>query len=127
MLKSSEVCRLAGVTYRQLDYWSRMGLYPDMPRSVGSGCPREWERRHVAVTALWGCLARLGAGHQTLRGMAEWAAELPGPWEGLLVVTPSTGVAETGTLPELSDGAGWVIDLAWCWARTPAQAELSLV
>lgn len=129
-LSSADVCRLAGVTYRQLDYWHRMGLYPDQPRPRGSGIARTWSPRHVAVTALWGCLYRLGADYSTAVTLAEWAAELSGPWEGLLVVTPSPAAAhrQLGPVPELDGGAGWVIDLSWCWGRVPAvQDELALV
>jgi len=127
VLTSADVCRQAGVTYRQLDYWHRMGLYPDVPARPGSGVSREWHPRHVAVTALWGCLFRLGADYSTLASMAEWAMELPGPWAGVLVVTPDPAGArrELGDTPHLSEGAGWVIDLGWCWDRA-GQHELAL-
>jgi len=128
VLKSADVCRQAGVTYRQLDYWHRMGLFPDVPTGPGSGTPREWSARHVAVAALWGCLYRLGADYATVASMAEWAAELPGPWTGMLVVTPHPGEAgrEVSDTPHLTEGAGWVIDLGWCWDRC-VQHELALV
>jgi hypothetical protein len=127
-LKSADVCRQAGVTYRQLDYWQRMGLYPDLPRVHGCGIAREWAPRHVAITALWGCLFRLGADHGTLASMADWATDLPGPWSGMLIVTPHPGepVREVADRPTLTDGAAWVVDLGWCWDRC-AQHELTLV
>lgn len=37
---STEVCRLVGITYRQLDYWCRQGFVPGMNREIGSGCQR---------------------------------------------------------------------------------------
>jgi DNA-binding transcriptional MerR regulator len=37
------VCRLAGVTYRQLDYWARTGLVtPSITPATGSGSKREY-------------------------------------------------------------------------------------
>lgn len=56
MLTSSQVCRLVGISYRQLDYWVRTGAIesPDN-KSLGSGRPRVWTpedvRRLKAVVA----------------------------------------------------------------------------
>lgn len=42
MLASADVCQLAGITYRQLDYWVRTGrLVPSLPGD-GSGSRRCW-------------------------------------------------------------------------------------
>ena len=39
--KASEVTRLAGITYRQLDHWANIGLLPPSVRDTdGSGHPR---------------------------------------------------------------------------------------
>lgn len=40
---SRQICRLAGVSYRQLDYWCRTGLIPGMEGSPGSGSRRIWD------------------------------------------------------------------------------------
>ena len=55
-LSSQVVARAAGVTYRQLDYWVRCGLYPDVVRAPGSGQARRWHHRHIAVTAVYASL-----------------------------------------------------------------------
>ena len=127
-LSSAEVCELAGVTYRQLDYWLRCGLFPDLPASRGSGSRRVWGPHHAAVAALWACLHRLGADTSTCLPLAWWAAELEGPWDGLLVVSPSPSATVTAAAQpsQLEQGAGWVIDLAWCWSRA-AETELGLM
>lgn len=40
---SAEVVSLAEVTYRQLDYWTRIGLVrPSVVDAVGSGSRRRW-------------------------------------------------------------------------------------
>jgi DNA-binding transcriptional MerR regulator len=37
------VCRLTGVTYRQLDYWARTGLVtPSITPATGSGSKRSY-------------------------------------------------------------------------------------
>ena len=40
-LRGPQVCRIAGITYRQLDYWIRTGLVtPSVNNAVGSGSHR---------------------------------------------------------------------------------------
>jgi len=42
------VCRLAGVTYRQLDYWARTSLVtPSITAAHGSGSKREYSYSDV--------------------------------------------------------------------------------
>jgi Na+(H+)/acetate symporter ActP len=60
-LSSAQVCARAGVTYRQLDHWSRLGLVRPTVDSSGSGTQRQWDATSVAVVAVAGRLARLGA------------------------------------------------------------------
>lgn len=56
LLTSTQVCRLVGISYRQLDYWVRRGMIecPDK-RGLGSGHARRWTpedvRRLKAVVA----------------------------------------------------------------------------
>jgi hypothetical protein len=46
-----EACDLAGITYRQADYWARIGLIePDAP-ARGSGSRRRWNRHQVLMLA----------------------------------------------------------------------------
>jgi DNA-binding transcriptional MerR regulator len=52
-LTSAQMCRAAGVTYRQLDYWCREGLVRPAVEASGQGSRRRWSRADVgAVTAL---------------------------------------------------------------------------
>lgn len=49
------VCELAGITYRQLDYWTRIGLIaPSVAVSNGSGTRRRFSARDVKVVAALG-------------------------------------------------------------------------
>jgi hypothetical protein len=46
---SPEVCELVGVSYRQLDYWTRKGIVrPSIADSKGSGHTRYWSIDDVA-------------------------------------------------------------------------------
>lgn len=51
------VCRMSGVTFRQLDYWTRIGLVtPSVRQATSSGHRRRWSLRDVMlVTALGAC------------------------------------------------------------------------
>lgn len=64
MLTSDQVCDLAGISYRQLDYWSRYaGYISATPPAPGSGHPRRWTAMEAAkVIALAGML-RAGISH----------------------------------------------------------------
>lgn len=47
-LTSDDVCRMAGVTYRQLDYWDRIGLIgPSVANCFGTGTYRRWSDEDV--------------------------------------------------------------------------------
>lgn len=51
---SAEVCRLARITYRQLDYWSTLGLLCHSGGILGSGVPRSFSPVEVRVAAAIG-------------------------------------------------------------------------
>lgn len=44
-----ESCLLAGITYRQLDYWTRTGYLQTLSIQRGSGNPRRYNRVEVDV------------------------------------------------------------------------------
>lgn len=48
--RGPQVCDLAGITYRQLDYWVRTGLLePSVAYANGSGSQRLYSRSDIAV------------------------------------------------------------------------------
>lgn len=50
-----------GISYRQLDHWTRLGyLHPVLRRGPGIGRPREWPEYELATAAAMGRLVRLG-------------------------------------------------------------------
>ena len=56
---SSEVCAMAGVTYRQLDYWTRLGLVsPSITPAAGYGSQRRWSTADLAAVTRIGEIAR---------------------------------------------------------------------
>lgn len=59
--RAPEVCRLAGITYRQLDYWARAGiLKPSIRDSAGSGTKRLYSSADIKKARATGRLLHLG-------------------------------------------------------------------
>lgn len=58
---SPQACRLAGITYRQIDYWARVGLVaPSIAEAAGSGTARRYSACDVLCLRLVGLLTRRG-------------------------------------------------------------------
>lgn len=63
--RAPEVCRLAGITYRQLDYWARNGsLKPSIRLSGGSGTNRLYSSDDVKKARVLAELLNLGIRHR---------------------------------------------------------------
>jgi hypothetical protein len=60
LYRGPEVCRLAGVTYRQLDYWDRSGLAGPTYPARGSGMPRVYTCRDLLVLRILGATRHRG-------------------------------------------------------------------
>lgn len=59
-LDAPSLCAAAGVTYRQLDSWTRLGLVPSQRRHAGSGYPRTYPPEAVRVAIIMAALVRAG-------------------------------------------------------------------
>lgn len=58
-----EVCALAGVTYRQVDYWVRTGIVgPSVKDASGSGSHRRWSFQDVVKVTIIARLLTIGVG-----------------------------------------------------------------
>ncbi len=73
---SHEVARLAGITYRQLDYWCRVGMIPGQPSlsTIGSGHRRRWSEGQLRFVRRLAVAARLRA--MRLDEMLDWLARV---------------------------------------------------
>lgn len=99
-----EAAELAGVTYRQLDYWTREGLVRPCRPARGSGSSRRYSTGEVELLRVIGVLSSMGVQGAALRRAAERVEELIGAGGGWLVVAPDGGVELVGgavTLDEL--------------------------
>jgi DNA-binding transcriptional MerR regulator len=59
-ISSMDACEQAGITYRQLDYWCRTGYLGPEQKRWGSGNPRSFTIRDVALVATAAALHRCG-------------------------------------------------------------------
>lgn len=69
MTTTADVMRLAHITYRQADYWVRVG-WLRVP-AVGSGQHRDWSLDEVAVACRMGAFVEVGFGPARAAEMAR--------------------------------------------------------
>jgi DNA-binding transcriptional MerR regulator len=85
-------CRVAGITYRQLDYWARTGLVePSVRGAAGSGSQRLYGFRDILVLKVVKRLLDTGVSLQQIRTAVTHLRE--------------RGVEDLGELTLMSDGA----------------------
>jgi DNA-binding transcriptional MerR regulator len=66
------LCRIAGISYRQLDYWARTGLLqPSISAAAGSGSQRLYSRADLLFALAIRRLLVLGVSLQSIRELAE--------------------------------------------------------
>lgn len=70
-LSAREVARLAGVSYRQLDYWIRVGLVVPEREAAGSGSQRSFTAGHVPAVRACATLVQIGVDHEVIRQTVE--------------------------------------------------------
>lgn len=116
---TTQVEHLAGVTYRQLDYWCRMGaLVPELAEARGSGTQRRYSSRDVALAAVCGMLTAHGANLRVLGNVVAVLRDNDDAWLCSLLVTGDGDVTPTCTPDaDLAD-----LGLVACWVINPAAA-----
>ena len=95
------VCRLTGVTYRQLDYWARTGLVtPSITPAMGSGSKRKYA--YLDVLEVKGIKSLLTSGVSLAR--ARQAVECLRNSLGADLASSSLVMSDTGSVLAHSDG-----------------------
>lgn len=72
LCSSDEARRIAGISYRQLDSWTRAGLVKPEQEAAGSGSPRRWSPAQVVELQVIGDLRRAGVPMQRIRRAINW-------------------------------------------------------
>ncbi len=71
--RGPEVCRVVGISYRQLDYWARTGLVkPSIRDAGGSGTQRLYSFRDILVLRVIKSLLDTGINLQQIRRAIEY-------------------------------------------------------
>lgn len=78
MFTSFDVCRLASVTYRQLDYWTRTGRINPTAYNVGSGYHRQWTFDEIFVVRVIGRLREAHIDFPIIDSVIATLREVPG-------------------------------------------------
>jgi DNA-binding transcriptional MerR regulator len=88
-----EVCRIAGISYRQLDYWARTGLVrPSVRDAQGSGTQRLYSFQDLAQLKVIKKLLDTGVGLQQVRKAIGTLRDLREPAMGTTLVSDGSRI-----------------------------------
>jgi len=92
--RGPQTCKIVGITYRQLDYWTRTGLVvPTVQAAKGSGTQRMYAFNDLLQLKVIKSLTDAGASLQKVRQALDYVRdELKGDWTKLTIVTDGAGV-----------------------------------
>jgi DNA-binding transcriptional MerR regulator len=90
-----EVCRIVGITYRQLDYWARTDLVtPSIRDASGSGSQRLYSFQDLVTLRVIKNLLDTGVALQRVRRAVEHLGSLDRPLAGVTLMSDGAGVYE---------------------------------
>ncbi|MFB3738108.1 MAG: MerR family transcriptional regulator [Candidatus Velamenicoccus archaeovorus] len=88
-----EVCRIVGISYRQLDYWARTGLVrPSIRDAQGSGTQRLYSFRDLATLKLIKRMLDSGVNLQQIRKAMGTLKDLKEPALGTTLVSDGSRI-----------------------------------
>lgn len=110
--RGPQVCAVAGITYRQLDYWARTGvLVPSIAAARGSGTQRLYSTADVCAAALLARLSQFGCRLSAVAGVVASLQTTPLVlWPHFVVVTHDGFLIELTDVLTAESG-----DLDVCW------------
>lgn len=118
-IRAPRFCTLAGITYRQLDYWARTGLIvPSVADARGSGSNRLYSVTDLRIARVVKTLLDAGYSLTRIRRTVPALRQLaPEDWGGVLVLTASHVVvtsdpAEITRTLALEGSIALILDLA---------------
>jgi DNA-binding transcriptional MerR regulator len=92
--RGPQACKIVGVTYRQLDYWTRTGLVvPTVQGAHGSGSQRLYSFNDLLQLKVIKSLIDAGASLQKVRQAIDYVrSNLAGDWSAVTIVADGSGV-----------------------------------
>ncbi|MDQ3645884.1 MAG: MerR family transcriptional regulator [Actinomycetota bacterium] len=103
--RGPQTCKIVGITYRQLDYWTRTGLVqPSVQEAKGSGTQRLYSFNDLLQLKVVKSLTDAGASLQKIRQAIDYVREnLSDDWSRLTIVTDGAGVYACNSDAEVVD------------------------
>ena len=92
--RGPQTCKIVGITYRQLDYWTRTGLVaPTIQEAQGSGTQRLYSFNDLLQLKVIKSLTDAGASLQKVRQAIDYVRDhLDDDWSRVTIVTDGAGV-----------------------------------
>jgi DNA-binding transcriptional MerR regulator len=92
--RGPQTCKIVGITYRQLDYWTRTGLVePTVQAATGSGSQRLYSFNDLLQLKVVKSLTDAGASLQKVRQAIDYVRDhLDDDWSKVTIVTDGAGV-----------------------------------
>ena len=92
--RGPQACKIVGITYRQLDYWTRTGLVmPSVQEATGSGSQRLYSFNDLLQLKVVKSLTDAGASLQKVRQAIDYVrTNLSDNWSRVTIVTDGGGV-----------------------------------
>ncbi len=92
--RGPQACKIVGITYRQLDYWTRTGLVvPSIQAANGSGTQRLYSFNDLLQMKVIKSLTDAGADLRKVRQAIDYVRRnLDQDWASLTIVTDGRGV-----------------------------------
>lgn len=103
--RGPQTCKIVGITYRQLDYWTRTGLVvPSLQAAQGSGTQRLYSFNDLLQLRVIKSLTEAGASLQKVRHAIDYVRDnLADDWSKVTIVADSNGVYACTTDAEVVD------------------------
>lgn len=103
--RGPQTCKIVGITYRQLDYWTRTQLVaPSVQEAKGSGTQRLYSFNDLLQLKVVKSLADAGASLQKIRQAIDYVRNnLDEDWGKLTLVTDGQGVYACTSEAEVID------------------------
>jgi DNA-binding transcriptional MerR regulator len=110
--RGPQTCKIVGITYRQLDYWTRTGLViPSVQDAQGSGTQRLYSFNDLLQLKVIKSLTDAGASLQKVRQAIDYVrTNLADDWSMVTIVADEGGVyactSDTEVVDLLRSGQG---------------------
>lgn len=99
-----DVCRIVGISYRQLDYWARTGLVkPSVKDAQGSGTQRLYSFQDLALLRIIKKLLDTGVTLQQVRKAMAYLRDMKQPATGTTLVSDGARIYSVESPQEVVD------------------------